>query len=189
MRGEKSISLIDLTRILTKSLETEKQEISGFPQNWELKLIDLLNSWTEPTNRLLPPFKYVQNPKTLNKETFISFYHIEWATEVCSYLESSNKHNLNIFSNLFRILFPVMFLVWQALDNNHLMISEWFTLFLRQRVRFEISSTGEILLSSVIFTLPQRKSLSNFKISEDMQKTLKQSELINWMFVKSIIYN
>ena len=88
MRDEKSISLSSLKDFFEKYLQTDLEESYG--SGWEKQLINLLNSWTDPMNRLLPPFKYQQLDNTMLKESFIYFYHIEWANEVCTYLDSSS---------------------------------------------------------------------------------------------------
>ena len=182
MRGERSIPLSALLEMLKNYFNDELTELFG--TEWKTKLIQILNTWTLPATRLLPPLKYVQNHKTLSKEALISFYHLHWANEVCTYLEINNSTNKINFNELFIHLFPFMKEIWLKTRESD---TELFTQWLRLHVGFDINDVGELRLSKFNFKSDQLLPLKSFKLSEEDIKKLTQSQLVNWLFVKSII--
>lgn len=185
MRGEKSLALSSLKEIFHNYLKDELE--LSFGKEWEKQYISLLNSWTDPMSRLLPPFKYVQKDRTLLKEGFIYFYHLEWANEVCNYLDSSNKQLASNFDKFFAFSFPLVYKIWVILKDKNLSSTESYSSWLRDNLRFELSAKNEIMLTTLVLNTKQKTALKNFKLSESELSQLKQSELVNWMFIKSII--
>lgn len=185
MRAEKNISIQALTELISNYLTKELED--QFGTSWEETLIDLLNEWTHPNSRLLPPFRYIQNQTTLTNEIHISFYHIEWANEVCNYLDQSSENNKVIYEKFLSICLPVAYLTWKELYTKRLVDSQGFGLWLRENVRIELSENKEIILASLTLTTAQKKKMQKFTLTNDELKELKQSQLVNWLFIKSII--
>lgn len=185
MRGEKSLSLSSLKEIFQNYLKDELE--MSFGVEWERQYISLLNSWTDPMSRLLPPFKYIQKDHTLIKEGFIYFYHLEWANEVCNYLDSANKQLASNFDKFFAFSFPLVYKIWNVLKEKNLLTTESYSSWLRDNLRFELSAKNELMLTTLVLNTKQKTALQSFKLSDTELSNLQQSELVNWMFIKSII--
>ncbi len=181
MRGERSLSLSILIKLLSNHFNYELEKVFG--EDWIDKINLILNDWTLPAKRLLPPFKYTQNKKSLSRETMINFYHIQWANEACNYLDEINKNEINDYNQFFEKLFPFLKEIWSYLKFNGT-----FTNWLRLYVGFDINNQGEIRLTNLRLNSDSLKILSSFKMPESRLKTLNQDQLVNWLFVKSIIY-
>lgn len=185
MRSEKSISIKSLKELLDTYLSNELQDTFGLL--WEEKLIKQLNEWTHPSSRLLPPYKYIQKQINLSKDAYINFYHIEWANEVCSYLDTSSIENKLFYDKILSSVLPLLYSLWKQLLEKDEEPSANFALWLRENVRFDINLKGEIMLTRLSLEQSQKKVLVDFKIEEENIKNLNQSEFVNWMFMKSVI--
>ena len=184
MRGERGVNLTNLVLMFRNYFGQELEESIG--KEWEKYFINKLNSWILPDCRLLPPFQQVQNEKTLTRETQINFYHIEWAFKVCEILDKANCDNDINFNNLFENLFPVSFEVWNYISQNN-EDSESFLPWLRESVKFDINNEGEIRLTSFKVKPEYVKTIKSFALKNEKIKNFKQPELVNWLFIKSVI--
>ena len=184
MRGEIGISVKNLTMILKNYYDLELNDRYG--DKWEPKLLDILNSWTLPTSRLLPPFNYDQKAHNLSKEGIITFYHLEWANEVCNYLDLKASDLLIDYDDLFIKLFQILHQVWELLTKQKL-IQKNFASWIRTNAKFEINKENEVVLTTLRLNQKEKKALTSFTIKEQEFKVLKNTELVNWMFIRSII--
>ena len=123
-----------------------------------------------PTSRLLPPFKYIQSKNSLSREALINYYHLQWANEVCFYLESTNTNNEINYVQLFERLFPIIHQLWLKLG-----------------IAIDINEQGEIHLTKFHLDKVELKKFSTFSLAGSKLKSLKQSELVNWLFIKSVL--
>ena len=185
MRSEKSISIKSLKDLLDTYLSNELEAVFGLL--WEESLIKQLNEWTHPASRLLPPYKYIQRQINLTKEAYIYFYHIEWANEVCTYLDSSSIENKLFFDKILSTVLPLLYSLWKVLLEKNEEPSANFALWLRKNVRFDINLKGEIILTRLSLERGQKKALTDFKLDEQNITNLSQSESVNWMFIRSVI--
>ncbi len=185
MRSEKSISIKLLKELLENYLSSELDESFGLL--WEEKLIKQLNEWTHPSSRLLPPYKYIQKQKNISKEAYIYFYHIEWANAVCNYLDNSSLENKIFYDKILSSVLSILYQIWKRLLEENVEPSANFALWLRENARFDLNTNGEIILTLLSLEYNQKKILKDFKISEESLKDFRQSELVNWMFVRSVI--
>lgn len=184
MRDEKDISLSSIKGLFNIYIKTDLEEAYG--SEWDGQMITLLNSWTDPMNRLLPPFKYQQQGNSMVKESYIYFYHIEWANEVCEILDSSSNQLKESFDKFLSKMFPILRTIWDILQES-LSSDESFVSWLRTNVRYDMSSNNELILASLTLDTSQKKVLKGATISESVISDFKQSEMINWLFIKSII--
>ena len=184
MRDEKDISLSSLKSLFNIYLKTDLKEAYG--PEWEVQMISLLNNWTDPMNRLLPPFKYQQQGNMMVNESYIYFYHIEWANEVCKILDSSSKQLKDSFDKFLSKMFPILRKIWELLEKN-MPLGESFVLWLRTNVRYDMSSKNELVLASLTLDTNQKKALKGVTISDSIITNIKQSEMVNCLFIKSVI--
>lgn len=184
MRGERGIDLNNLLSMFKNYYNKELVGLIGL--EWEKYFISLLNSWTLPDNRLLPPFQQVQNERFLSKDTLINFYHIEWAYKACEDLDGLNKEGKIDFTSLFKQLFPVLFEIWEFSNNNGLSLKS-FLFWLRNSIRFDINLEGEIRITSFKVDSQTKKLLNMFELSSEKLKNARPSEMVNWLFIKSVI--
>lgn len=185
MRDEKSISLSSLKEIFQIYLKKDLEESYG--KEWEKEFINLLNSWTDPMSRLLPPFKYLQHGHTMMKESYINFYHLEWAHEVNHLIETSTTQLKENFDKFLSTIFPILRKLWESLQEKQILADESFPTWLSKNVRYDISTKNELILATLTLDSKQKKALKEVTISESIIKDIKQSEMVNWMFIKSVI--
>lgn len=184
MRGERALSLSSLIKMFSTYFNEELLTIFG--TEWVNKIKMILSNWTLPSKRLLPPFQYCQNNKSFARDTLINFYHIQWANEVCTYLENTKDHEANDYNQPYEKIFPFLKDIWSGLpDKNSITFTSW----LRNHVSFDINDQGEVRLTKLHLKQNQIKKLATFKIPENHFKSLTQDQLVNWLFVKSIIYD
>ena len=182
LRGERTFSLQSLIQLYSIYFKEELKEIYG--DEWEKKIRELLNTWTLPTSRLLPPFKYIQSKNSLSREALINYYHLQWANEVCFYLESTNTNNEINYVQLFERLFPIIHQLWLKLGEKE---PNSFNHWLREHIAIDINEQGEIHLTKFHLDKVELKKFSTFSLAGSKLKSLKQSELVNWLFIKSVL--
>ena len=84
-------------------------------------------------------------------------------------------------------VFPQFFSLWKLLLEKNEEPSANFALWLRKNVRFDLNLKGEIILTRLFLEGSQKKALVDFNLDEQNIKNLNQSEVVNWMFISSII--
>jgi DNA-binding HxlR family transcriptional regulator len=186
MRGERNINLDNLIHMIETNFKQELIQLIG--NEWESQIINQLNAWTMPNSRLLPPFKHSQNNRTFSKETQIAFYHIKWAYKVCETLDTNHKSDEINFNEFFIHIFPTLFEIWKHIVQNDKNVDH-FLFWLRETTKFDINSNGEIRITSFRPNSSHHKILQSFSITDNKLNIFKPSEMINWLFIKSVVNN
>ena len=155
MRYEKGISLKLLLKLFNQYFNQELNSIYG--NQWEEKLTEILNSWTNPSSRLLPPNRYAQKEESIFTEGIINFYHLQWAIDVCQFLDNAIKGS--IFDLFFINMFPILYKIWNYLNENSSDKVEIFTTWLRRNVKFELHDEGDVLLTTLILSSKEKRTL------------------------------
>ncbi|MHA2365724.1 MAG: DUF7347 domain-containing protein [Candidatus Hodarchaeales archaeon] len=162
-----------------------------YPQNnWKNETLTLLNRWTDPRIRLIPPMNYKKISGSLRKEPIVSFYHQEWAREVCNLL--LNSKNSDIFEfvvKLFEHLLPIAHILWKKIKDSMENKKYDFLHWLRLNVRVELNKLGQPMIVHLKINDKESLYLKDFSISKEMLKTLNNIQMLNWTFIKSVIAN
>ena len=182
MRNGKGISLKCLQSMLKNFFYSDLSEIYG--EKIDENIISILNMLSSPEKRLLPPFQHIKKNDSIANDVIISFYHIQWAQEVCNFLDSTE--NISLYNKIFTKVFPVPFEMWIYLrakePEEYFLFSKW----IRENVKFQIHDQKTIIVTSLSLESKEKRLLKEFKLSEKLLKSLDQTNLINWLFIKSI---
>lgn len=189
LRGEKNVTQSYLLSFLQKTLEEELSEL--YPNmKWEEEVQALIINWTNPLIRLLPPIKYKSSSGSLKKEIEISFYHQEWAREVCKILLSQQTEDVhNMVFKVFKSQIPTVYTIWIKIAHTDPKFKEDFLNWLRENTRFELNNEGQLVLVHLKLDPNQIQHLDESSLVLDKIDQLNQIQLLNWTFIKKVVSN
>ncbi|MHA1978212.1 MAG: winged helix-turn-helix domain-containing protein [Candidatus Hodarchaeales archaeon] len=189
LRGEQNIAYSTLYPFLRSSLASELADL--YPDDrWEDEVNNSIVHWTDPVIRLLPPIKYERITNKLQKEGYISFYHQEWAHEVCKILlntQSSDTYPLML--KIFQQMVPSVHTIWSKIYHEDPHLKDNFLYWLIDNVRFEIDSSGHLQLVHLKLIPNQIKHIFGKTLQVDHIGKLTHTQLLNWTMIKKIVSN
>ncbi|MFW9930322.1 MAG: hypothetical protein ACFFD1_13080 [Candidatus Thorarchaeota archaeon] len=190
LREEQGIELTKLCMIIKNSFSKELDEI--YPnQNWEKEISEMLEGWTSPVSRLIPPFHYYPVVGSLKKERVIRFYHQAWAIYVCEFLLSKQKSQIyTSVCTVFERLANPVYVVWKLM-NQELPESKKtdFLTWIRNNTRFDIYKEKSLLLTYLNFDKEEIKVVKKQNIGKELGKDLSEIDHLNLSFIKAVIAN
>ncbi|MHA2364184.1 MAG: winged helix-turn-helix domain-containing protein [Candidatus Hodarchaeales archaeon] len=190
IRGERGIRQSQLLELIQKNYNKELQELVSENSSINEEITTLLNSWTEPQSRLLPPFQYSNIDGSLKKELVITFYHQEWAREVCNTLLSDNNSETTLMvSTLFNKWSSVIYQYWQVLNYSASNPYSNFLTWMRQFVQVELNKEGHLSLVNLKMTKEDYPKAKTLSLNPTLLAKLNQTQLLNWSFIKAVIAN
>jgi DNA-binding HxlR family transcriptional regulator len=189
LRGEKNIGHSTICTFLQASLSSELADL--YPQHrWEDEVQNTIEHWTDPVIRLLPPIKYQRIAEKLQKEGFISFYHQEWAREVCnSFLDNQSSDTYPLILNIFQKMVPSVYTIWSKIHHEDTHLKDNFLYWIIDNTRFEIDSTGQLRLIHLKLIPNQIQHILGKTLQVDQIEKLTQIQLLNWTMIKKIVSN
>jgi DNA-binding HxlR family transcriptional regulator len=189
LRGERSISYSSLYTFLRTCLASELVEL--YPnQQWEDEVQKTIEHWTNPIIRLLPPIKYERVFDKLQKEGSISFYHQEWAREVCNLLLDNRSSDIYpLILHIFQKKVPSIHRIWTEIQHEEIHLKENFLYWLMDNVRLEVNSQGQLQLLHLKLIPSQIEQILGKTLHIDQADKLTQVQLLNWTMVKKIVSN
>ncbi|MHA2224600.1 MAG: DUF7347 domain-containing protein [Candidatus Hodarchaeales archaeon] len=189
LRGEKDIKLSNLLTFLRLVLANELSELYQ-RSAWEDEVRGLIIHWTDPVIRLLPPLKYLSTTESLKKEKVISFYHQEWAQQVCKFLIHTETNDVYpIALKVFKTLIPSVYSIWTKIQHKEQEFEVDFLSWLRENSRFELNDAGQLLIVHLKLVPSQIEHLEEFSLNEIQIDQLNQDQLLNWTFIKKVVSN
>ncbi|MHA1946048.1 MAG: hypothetical protein ACXAC6_13570 [Candidatus Hodarchaeales archaeon] len=189
LRGEKSIAYSSLYPFLRANLARELADV--YPHNhWEDEVQTTITHWTDPFIRLLPPIKYERMSDKLQKEGFISFYHQEWAREVCNLLlDNQSNDTYPLILNLFKKMVPSVHTIWSKIHHEDSGLKYNFLYWIRDNARFEIGTEGQLRLVHLKLKPDEIQHIIGKTLQVDHISKLTQTQLLNWTMIKKIVSN
>lgn len=186
INNELGIKYSQLLGLLQKSFADDLVQIYG--DNWEHEIEKIIELWTDPILRLLPPFQYIKSPGKIVRERIINFYHYEWAINVCdSLLLSPETDAFEFTSKIIKDQLPTVYQIWEYL-NNHLTNEKMnFLTWIRRYIRIYINERNEFLLTKFKPSKKEYQYLIEHSIPSDNFKSLNDDQRVNYYFIKGNI--
>lgn len=187
IRGEKNITETNLFTFLRRTLEEDLSLI--YPNaHWEKEVQKIIINWTDPLVRLLPPIKYRKVPDSLKKEFEITFYHQEWAREVCNLLLNPEVKDLHeIILRVFKHQIPNIYFIWTQVNRQEKQFQVDFRYWVQEKARFELTDSGELVLVHLKLNREEIQLLDESSLSKIDFNNLTQIQLLNWTFIKKVV--
>ena len=187
IREEQNITESDLCSFLKQTLNDDL--INIYPKaNWWEEVQNLIIDWTDPSIRLLPPIKYQEIADSLKKEIEITFYHQEWAREVCNMLLNPKVKDLHdIIIRVLKDQIPNLFLLWEQIDHQEKKFQDDFRYWLQENTRFQLTASGELVLIYLKLNKNEIHALDESSLIEGNLHNLTKIQLLNWAFIKKIV--
>lgn len=188
IRGEQNLEKSHLLALFTNYYHDEILEL--FPEgNWNQEIQSILETWSDPNIRLIPPFQYKVIPGNLKKELLISFYHQEWAREVSKVLIQNTVTDVLVtLVNLFHRILPAEYHLWET-NKALTMYNNDFLTWLQDYTLFELNKAGQLILTHLRITHTEAQQLRDWSLPPNVQTRMNHTQLLNWTFIKSVISN
>ena len=189
LRGEKNILQLKLILFLENTFKQELTEL--YPEgDWKTKVKSTVAHWTNPFVRLLPPIKYESSSSSLKKLEIISFYHQEWATEVCKIILDPRSSDIYSFlKRKFETLVPSVYTIWESINQVNIDKPIDFFHWLCLNTRFELNNEGKLVLIHLKLEPDDVKNLGENLELKIRSKNLNNVQLLNWTFIKNVVAN